>query len=191
MDSYASLSPVAHTMGTLGDRIGRRRLLLIGGALFDLGLLPLHSRRAHRLLIVTRALLGVAGPLSCLLRSRSSAHVFTMSTSEEWQLQFGSMPLSSVDDRTASRRFILSISGGLGVPHQRPGDGASAHLGPILLPEFRDPNAGRLDIRCSALAERMLALIMIKRIANPASTRPLVALIVGGALAWIHRSSGA
>jgi DHA2 family multidrug resistance protein-like MFS transporter len=47
-------------MGTLGDRIGRRKLLLIGAALFGLvSLLAAFSRNAETF-IFSRALLGVA-----------------------------------------------------------------------------------------------------------------------------------
>src|SRR5919198_2473216 len=49
------------TMGTLGDRIGRRRLLLTGAAAFAIAsLLAAYSRSAEQL-IAARALLGVAG----------------------------------------------------------------------------------------------------------------------------------
>src|SRR5512132_312183 len=49
------------TMGTLGDRIGRRRLLLIGAAAFGVAsVLAAFSSSAEQL-IATRALLGIAG----------------------------------------------------------------------------------------------------------------------------------
>jgi DHA2 family multidrug resistance protein-like MFS transporter len=49
------------TMGTLGDRIGRRRLLLIGAAAFGVGSLLAAFSPTAELLIVSRALLGLAG----------------------------------------------------------------------------------------------------------------------------------
>src|SRR5918992_1859849 len=49
------------TMGTLGDRIGRRRLLLIGGAAFGIASLLAAFSTSAEMLIATRALLGVAG----------------------------------------------------------------------------------------------------------------------------------
>ena len=50
------------TMGTLGDRIGRRRLLLIGaGRLRRRPRCWPPSRRAPTMLIAARALLGIAG----------------------------------------------------------------------------------------------------------------------------------
>ncbi len=49
------------TMGTLGDRIGRRRLLLSGGAAFAVASVLAAFAPTAELLIVARALLGVAG----------------------------------------------------------------------------------------------------------------------------------
>ncbi len=49
------------TMGTLGDRIGRRRLLMIGAAAFGVASVIAALSTSARMLIATRALLGVAG----------------------------------------------------------------------------------------------------------------------------------
>src|SRR5215210_5849345 len=49
------------TMGTLGDRIGRRRLLLIGAAAFGVTSVLAAFSTSAEMLIATRALLGVAG----------------------------------------------------------------------------------------------------------------------------------
>jgi Major Facilitator Superfamily len=49
------------TMGTLGDRIGRRRLLLIGAAAFGVASLLAAFSTSAEMLIAARALLGVAG----------------------------------------------------------------------------------------------------------------------------------
>jgi MFS transporter, DHA2 family, multidrug resistance protein len=49
------------TMGTLGDRIGRRRLLLIGAVAFGLASVLAAFSNSANMLIATRALLGVAG----------------------------------------------------------------------------------------------------------------------------------
>jgi MFS transporter, DHA2 family, multidrug resistance protein len=48
------------TMGTLGDRIGRRRLLLIGAAAFGAASLLAAFSTSAETLIVARALLGLA-----------------------------------------------------------------------------------------------------------------------------------
>ena len=47
-------------MGTLGDRIGRRKLLLIGAFAFGASIVAAFSTSAG-MLIVTRALLGISG----------------------------------------------------------------------------------------------------------------------------------
>src|SRR5258705_4344451 len=49
------------TMGTLGDRIGRRRLLLIGAAAFGVASVLAAFAISAEMLIATRALLGIAG----------------------------------------------------------------------------------------------------------------------------------
>ncbi len=49
------------TMGTLGDRIGRRRLLLIGAAAFGIASVLAAFSASAEMLIATRALLGIAG----------------------------------------------------------------------------------------------------------------------------------
>src|SRR3712207_5885983 len=49
------------TMGTLGDRIGRRRLLLFGAAAFGLASTLAAFSTSAAMLIAARALLGVAG----------------------------------------------------------------------------------------------------------------------------------
>ena len=48
-------------MGTLGDRIGRRRLLMIGAAAFGVASVLAAFARSAEMLIAMRALLGVAG----------------------------------------------------------------------------------------------------------------------------------
>lgn len=62
MDVYGFLlAGFMITMGTLGDRIGRRKLLLIGGAGFALASVMAAFSPSPLLLIVSRGLLGIAG----------------------------------------------------------------------------------------------------------------------------------
>ena len=49
------------TMGTLGDRIGRRRVLLMGAALFGIASVLAAFSNSAPMLIVARAVLGIAG----------------------------------------------------------------------------------------------------------------------------------
>src|SRR5918992_4439364 len=62
MDVYGFLlAGFLITMGTLGDRIGRRRLLLIGATAFGVASVIAAYAPNAELLIVARAVLGVAG----------------------------------------------------------------------------------------------------------------------------------
>ncbi len=62
MDAYGFLiAGLLITMGTLGDRIGRRRLLMIGMALFAVASVAVAFAPTALWLIAARALLGVAG----------------------------------------------------------------------------------------------------------------------------------
>ncbi len=49
------------TMGRLGDRIGRKRLLLVGGAVFGVASMAAAFSTSPEMLIASRVLLGVAG----------------------------------------------------------------------------------------------------------------------------------
>jgi MFS transporter, DHA2 family, multidrug resistance protein len=62
MDVYGFLlAGFMVTMGTLGDRIGRRKLLMIGGAGFALASVMAAFSPSAELLILSRGLLGIAG----------------------------------------------------------------------------------------------------------------------------------
>src|SRR5690348_6794866 len=62
MDIYAfMISGFLVTMGTLGDRIGRRKLLLIGAATFGLASVAAAYASSPAMLIAARAVLGIAG----------------------------------------------------------------------------------------------------------------------------------
>ncbi len=67
MDIYGFLlAGLLITMGTLGDRIGRRRLLMIGAAAFGLASAVAAYSSSAQELIAARALLGVAGATTAL-----------------------------------------------------------------------------------------------------------------------------
>jgi len=173
------------TMGTLGDRIGRRRLLLIGAAAFGLASVLAAFSTSAEMLIAARALLGLAAAAlapSTLSLIRNMFH--------------------DPQERTvAIGVWIASFSAG-GAIGPLLGGALLAHfwwgsvfllnvpvmllllgLGPVLLPEFRDPNARRFDLTSAALSLiAVLAVIYgIKRIAEggPGWLPVLAGLIVG------------
>jgi DHA2 family multidrug resistance protein-like MFS transporter len=142
------------TMGTLGDRIGRRRLLLIGAGAFGASSVLAAFSTSAGMLIATRALLGLAG--ATLAPSTLSLIRNMFLDSHERGVAIG-VWISSYAIGTA----VGPVVGGallehfwwgsvflLGVPVMA----LLLALGPILLPEFTDPEAGRIDILSAALS---------------------------------------
>ena len=178
------------TMGTLGDRIGRRRLLLIGAAAFGvISLLAAWSTSAP-MLIAARALLGLAGAtvapstLSLIRNMFADPRQRTVAVSV-WITSFsvgGAIgPLLGgvlLEWFWWGSVFLLAV----------PVMALLLVLGPLLLPEFRDPRAGRLDLVSAALSVvAVLAVIFgLKQLARdglgwlPASS--VVAGLAAGAV---------
>jgi DHA2 family multidrug resistance protein-like MFS transporter len=171
-------------MGTLGDRIGRRRLLLIGAGVFGAVSLAAAFSVSAPMLIASRALLGVAG--ATLAPSTLSL--------------IRNMFLDSRERTVAIGVWIASFSAGGaigplvgGVLLNRfwwgsvflialPVMGLLLVLGPRLLPEFRDPEAGRLDLVSAAmsLTAVLTAIYGLKRIAQDGlGWAPVVCMLIG------------
>ncbi|MFE4457222.1 MFS transporter [Nocardia tengchongensis] len=149
------------TMGTLGDRIGRRRLLLIGAAGFALASALAAWAISPEMLIAARVLQGVAGatlmPATLgLIRSMfADARQRTLAISV-----WGAM--------AASGAAFGPLLGGWMLEHfwwgavflvNLPVMALLLVLAPILVPESRDPNPGRFDLVSAGLS--MLALIPV------------------------------
>lgn len=174
-------------MGTLGDRIGRRRLLLIGAVAFGVASVLAAFSRSAETLIVMRALLGIAGATlapSTLSLIRNMFH-------------------DPVERTTAIGIWITSFSvggaigpliGGVLLQYFWWGSVFLVAVpvmvlllvvGPTLLPEFRDPTAGRPDL-WSALLSLAAVLSMIygiKWIAQRGlAWQPVVAILAGLAI---------
>jgi DHA2 family multidrug resistance protein-like MFS transporter len=142
------------TMGTLGDRIGRRRLLLAGAAGFTLASVLAAYSTSPEMLIAARALLGVAGstmvPSTMALlgvlftEPRQHAQAITI-----WMCCFmGGAALGPVVGGVLLENFWWGAVFLMGVPVM----GLLLVLGPRMLPEQRDPAAGRLDLPSVALS---------------------------------------
>ncbi|MCK6629159.1 MAG: MFS transporter [Anaerolineae bacterium] len=172
------------TMGTLGDRIGRRKLLLIGAAAFGVASILAAFSTTAVMLIAARALLGVAG--ATLMPSTMSL-IRNMFLDEKERTVAIGVWVSGFSVGSA----IGPLVGGfllehfwwgsvflLGVPVMT----LLLGLGPILLPEFRDPQAGRLDLFSAALSlVSVLAVIYgLKQIAQEGpGWQPILFIIVG------------
>lgn len=158
------------TMGTLGDRIGRRRLLLIGASAFGVASVLAAFSTTAEMLIATRALLGVAGATlmpSTLALIRNMFHDPRQRTVAiaVWLNSFmvgGALgPLLGgvmLEYFWWGSVFLLNV----------PVMALLLVLGPALLPENRDPNAGRLDLLSAGLSlVAMLSIIYgIKKVAQ-------------------------
>ena len=116
------------TMGTLGDRIGRRKLLLIGAGAFGVASVVAAFSTSAAMLIASRALLGVAAATlapSTLSLIRNMFHDPAQRTVADQRLDhelLGRRGDRAADRRRAARALLV----GLGVPDQRAGHAAAA-----------------------------------------------------------------
>ncbi len=135
------------TMGTLGDRIGRRKVLLIGATAFGiLSVLAAYST-SPEMLIAVRALLGIAGatimPSTLALIMAMFQHPKQMTAAiGVWATALmAGIAIGPVVGGLLLASFWWGSVFLLAVPVMV----LVLATGPALLPEFRNPNAGRLD----------------------------------------------
>jgi DHA2 family multidrug resistance protein-like MFS transporter len=142
------------TMGTLGDRIGRRRLLMIGAAAFGIGSVLAAFSTSAEMLIATRALLGIAGATLApstlsLIRNMfldPGQRTFAIGV---WVTSYSvGGAVGPLLGGVLLQYFWWGSVFLIAVPVMV----LLLALGPVLLPEFRDPQAGRLDILSAALS---------------------------------------
>ena len=136
------------TMGTLGDRIGRRKLLLIGAAAFGAASVLAAFSTSAEMLIATRALLGVAGATlapSTLSLIRSMFHDPRQRTLaiDVWITSFSAGgAIGPLVGGSMLTHFWWGSVFLVGVPVML----LLLVLGPFLLPEHRDPSPEPLDL---------------------------------------------
>jgi DHA2 family multidrug resistance protein-like MFS transporter len=142
------------TMGTLGDRVGRRRLLLIGAVAFIVASLLAAFSGSAETLIASRALLGVAGATiapSTLSLLRNMFHdpgqrTFAIGV---WITSFSA---GGVIGPVVGGVLLEYFWWGSVFLAAVPVMALLLALGPVLLPEYRDPRAGRLDLASALLS---------------------------------------
>jgi DHA2 family multidrug resistance protein-like MFS transporter len=177
------------TMGTLGDRIGRRRLLMIGAAAFGATSALAAWSTSAAMLIVARALLGLAGAtvapstLSLIRNMFLDPRQRTVAVSV-WITSFSAGgaagPLVGgvlLEWFWWGSVFLLAV----------PVMALLLLLGPLLLPEFRDPRAGRLDLISAAWsAAAVLAVVYgLTQLARGGLGWPPALFIVAGLAAGV------
>lgn len=172
------------TMGTLGDRIGRRKLLMIGAAVFGaVSVVSAYSASAE-MLIVARALLGIAGatlmPSTLALISNMFRDPRQRSTAISiWAtcLLVG-VAAGPLVGGVLLELFWWGSVFLMGVPVMV----LLLATAPTLLPEYRDRNAGRLDLISVVLSlAAILPLIYgLKEFAKDGLALPTVLAIAVG-----------
>jgi DHA2 family multidrug resistance protein-like MFS transporter len=177
------------TMGTLGDRIGRRKLLLGGAAGFALASLLAAFSTSSEMLIASRAVMGIAG---ATIAPSTLSLIFTMFLDPKQRTTAIGVWIAAYSAGGA----IGPVLGGvlleffwwgsvflIGVPVM----GLLLLLGPRTLPEYRDPNARRLDLRSAAMS--LLAILGVvyglKEIAQDGLAMVPILTIVAGVLLGI------
>jgi DHA2 family multidrug resistance protein-like MFS transporter len=142
------------TMGTLGERIGRRRMLLLGAGAFAAASALAAFSTSAGMLIATRALLGVAGAtvapstMSLIRNMFRDPREFTTAVGVWIASYWAGAAIGPVVGGLLLEYFRWGSVFLLAVPVM----GLVLVLGPLLLPEYRDPAAGRPDLPGTALA---------------------------------------
>ena len=147
-DAYSfALGGLLVAMGGLGDRIGRKRLLLLGATGFGLASLLTAYAGSPDLLIAARALLGVAG--ATIMPSTASLIRSTFTDARQRTLAMG------ISGGVGAAGFALGpVIGGLLLDHFWWGSVFLINVpvmllivgfGSVLLVESRNPAPGRLD----------------------------------------------
>jgi DHA2 family multidrug resistance protein-like MFS transporter len=178
------------TMGTLGDRIGRRRLLLIGAAGFGAASVLAAYSTSAAMLIAARALLGVAGATLAPSTLGLIGNMFTDPRRRAvaisvWMACFMSgAALGPLVAGVMLDHFWWGSVFLLGVPAMV----LLLVLGPVLLPEFRDAGAGRIDLPSVGLSlAAILPLVYgLKELARSGwHAVPAASVVAGAVFGWV------
>ena len=172
-------------MGTLGDRIGRRKLLLMGAALFAAASMLAAFAPTAETLIATRALLGLAGATVAPSTLSLIRNMFPNPDQRTFAIGMWVTAYSV-------GAVVAPLLGGLlleffwwgsvfllAVPVMV----LLLVVGPKLLPEYKDPHPGPVDITSAAMSlTAVLAIIYgLKRMAVEGITPVAIAAVLGGA----------
>jgi MFS transporter, DHA2 family, multidrug resistance protein len=172
------------TMGTLGDRIGRRRLLLTGAAAFGVVSVAAAFSVSPEMLIASRALLGIAG---ATLAPSTLSLIFSMFHDPRQRTVAIGVWITAFSAGGA----VGPVVGGVLLEHfwwgsvfllAFPVMALLLVLGPRVLPEYRDPGAERLDLASAALllVAVLTVIFGVKEIAQDGFSWLVVSAILVG-----------
>ena len=188
MDSYVFVvAGFLIAMGVLGDRIGRRRLLLAGSVAFALSSLLAAFATGPELLIAARVLMGLAG--ASLMPSTLALIRAMFADARQRGIALGVWSASF-----SLGGLAAPLIGGVLLEHfwwgsvfllAVPATALLVVLGPALLPEARDTSARGFDLGGAVLSLAAVLVLVygIKRLAaegRPAV--PLLSIVVAGLL---------
>ena len=172
------------TMGALGDRIGRRRLLMFGAAGFSVASVLAAFSTSPEMLIVARAMLGVAGATLMpstlsLIRNMFDDDRERQTAIAVWAsaFAFGSA-LGPIVGGVLLEHYWWGSVFLVGVPLTA----ALLVIAPRLVPESRDPSPGVFDMTSAGLSlvAMLVVVYAVKMFAeNGMSSAVVVAAIVG------------
>ncbi|TWD74763.1 DHA2 family multidrug resistance protein-like MFS transporter [Kribbella amoyensis] len=175
------------TMGTIGDRIGRRRLLMIGAAGFAVASVLAAFATSAALLIAARALLGLAG--ATLMPSTLSLISNMFRDPRQRQLAIAiwmtNFMIGGMAGPLIGGALLANFHWGsvflIGVPPLL----LLLALARPLLPEFRHPGAGRIDLISVALSTGAIVAVVygLKETAKDGLHLTPLAVTAVGALA--------
>ncbi|MGB6180560.1 MAG: MFS transporter [Rhodococcus sp. (in: high G+C Gram-positive bacteria)] len=177
------------TMGTVGDRIGRRRLLLLGAAGFGLSSVVAAFAVDPTMLIAARVMQGIAGatlmPATLgLIRTMFQVHRQRTLAIGVWGAMAGggaaAGPLVGgylLEHFWWGSVFLINV----------PIMAALLVLGPLTIPESKDPKPGRFDVPSAVLS--ILAIVpvvyAIKESAAHGADIAMLPVALGGIVAGI------
>jgi DHA2 family multidrug resistance protein-like MFS transporter len=171
-------------IGGLGDRVGRRKLLLIGAAAFAAASTLAAFSTTAPMLIASRALLGLAGAalvpstLSLISTLFEDAAARTKAIGV-WGASFAvGAAIGPLVGGVLLEHFWWGSVFLVGVPIML----VLLVVGPILLPEYRDPTAGRPDLLSGvvSIAAILFTIYGLKQaVQDGLALVPFVSMLVG------------